>query len=164
MLWDTSTPRGHGPGKINADSLARAAGRLGMKIQYLDVARREDLKGLLERVAASPMDALVMWDSPLLRGNRGEFASIAIRRKIPAISDSPRGTESGALFTLAPDDDTVYERTASYVDRILKGAKPADLPVEEPTLINLIVNLKIAKAIGITIPQSILLRADKVIE
>ena len=88
----------------------------------------------------------------------------AARHKIPVISEFSRFADSGALLSYGPSHLDLYRRAATYVDKILKGSKPADLPVEQPTKFELVINMKTAKTLGIKIPQSILLRADKVIE
>ena len=166
ILWDSSVRRDTGGiGKITADALERAASRLGMKLRYFDAARPEDVDGVLERIAASSSDALLYPAFPLFRtpARQNQIVALALKRRLASLSDLPIA-DKGLLATFGADAQTFIDRTASYVDRILKGAKPADLPVEQPTKFNLVVNLKTAMAIGLTIPQSILLRADRVIE
>jgi putative ABC transport system substrate-binding protein len=92
------------------------------------------------------------------------IAGLALRHKLPAIFGTDRGVEAGGLMSYAPDRGDLYRRIAIMVDKIFKGAKPGDLPIEQPTKLELVINLKTAKALGITIQQSILLRAEKVIE
>jgi putative ABC transport system substrate-binding protein len=96
--------------------------------------------------------------------NRQEIIDFATSRRVPVISGWPEFAESGALCTYGPSLDASYRRLAYYVDRILKGTKPADLPIERPTKFELVLNLKAAKALGITIPPSVEARADRVIE
>ena len=105
-------------------------------------------------------DAFPLFRTP---ARQNQIVALALKRRLASLSDLPIA-DKGLLATFGADAQTFIDRTASYVDRILKGAKPADLPVEQPTKFNLVVNLKTAMAIGLTIPQSILLRADRVIE
>ena len=92
------------------------------------------------------------------------IADLALRHHLPGMYDERQYVTAGGLMTYAANVEAIWRRTARYVDRILKGAKPADLPVEEPTVFNLVINLKTAKALGLTIPQPVLMRADQVIE
>ncbi len=164
VLWDSNQSRSQGQGKIIGDSLERAATRLGMKLQYFEVSRPEEVTAAMDRIGASRMDALSYLGSSIFRPHVKEIVAVAIKRKIVSVGTVPTFADRGGLVDYAPDTKGFFDRTASYVDRILKGARPADLPVEQPTKFNLQVNLKTASAIGITIPQSILLRADRVIE
>ena len=106
---------------------------------------------------------IVQRDSVLFTNQPRLLAQVAANR-VPAIYGAREFTENGGLMSYGPDLADMYRRAAAYVDKILKGAKPGDLPVEQPTKFELVVNLKTAKALGITIPQSVLLRADRVIE
>jgi ABC-type uncharacterized transport system substrate-binding protein len=97
-------------------------------------------------------------------GERRRIADFALRSRLPSMFGNTEHAEAGGLMSYAPSSFEPYRRAAYYVDKILKGAKPADLPVEQPTKFELVINLKTAKALGLTIPQSLLLRADQVIE
>src|SRR5262245_8867364 len=101
---------------------------------------------------------------PLMRPNRKRIAGFALKSRLPSVGNNEEFVDDGGLMSYAADDTDSYRRVAYYVDRILKGAKPADLPVEQPTKFELVINLKTAKQIGVTIPQSVLYRADKVIK
>ena len=149
---------------IMVDSLDRVADRAGMKLQYFDVSARGEVKAVLDRIAASHIDALWVSGSPLARAHQDEIAAFALKQKLVSVGAIPTYAEIGGLLTYSPDTKESFDRTASYVDRILKGAKPADLPAEQPTRFNLVINLKTAEALGIKIPQSLLVRADRVIE
>lgn len=162
--WNANNPRTTGIGKIQADAYERAAAHFGLKIQYFDATRREEVKALTDKIAASPIDALVISGDPLFRGHLKDFAAVAVKRRIVSVGNIPGIAEAGGLLHLTPDAQSAFDRTASYVGRILKGAKPSALPVEEPTMFRLVINLNTAKAIGVTIPQAVLLRADQVIE
>ena len=101
---------------------------------------------------------------PLMAANRKRIADFALRTRLPSMYRSREAVDAGGLMSYGADEAESYRRVAYYVDRILKGAKPADLPVEQPTKFELAINLKTAKQIGLTIPQSLLYRADKVIK
>jgi putative ABC transport system substrate-binding protein len=109
-------------------------------------------------------EALFVEPGSLTRTNAGLIAELAARHRLPAIYSAPEFVEAGGLIFYGVDYVALYRRAALYVAKILKGAKPADLPIEQPTLFKLVVNLKAAKALGMTIPPSVLLRADEVIE
>jgi putative ABC transport system substrate-binding protein len=101
---------------------------------------------------------------PMMRTRTDEIMAFLRKHRMASIAAIPTFSEAGGLAHFAPDGRDFYDRTASYVDRILKGARPPDLPVEEPTKFEFVINLRTAKAIGLTIPRSVLLRADKMIE
>jgi len=115
-------------------------------------------------VESNGAQALVAHVNPINYRGRQLIADFALRNRIPSVQAVSVFVEAGGLMSYAPNWDDLFRRAATYVDRILKGAKPADLPVEQPAKFELVVNLKTAKAIGLTIPPSILLRADRVIE
>ena len=100
----------------------------------------------------------------MFESQRGRIADLAARAKLPAMYFAKLFVEAGGLMSYATDQNDLYRRAATYVDKILKGAQPADLPVEEPTKFELVINLRTAKALGLTIPPSLLLRADQVLE
>jgi len=142
----------------------RAAKLLGLSVQYFDVTRAEELSPALERIAAAKPDALVAWGDQINILHGAEIAAFAIERRLAFASNSPRHTEAGGLLSFAPDLVALNERTASFVDRILRGAAPSELPVEEPTKFDLVVNARTAAAIGHKIPAAVLLQATRVIE
>jgi len=160
ILWN-----GASPGEIAVFKSAQAAARaMGLQIVSLEVHRREDLDGAFSAAAAARVGALMTLRNPLFVRLRTQLVGLANRRRIPAIYDEREFVEAGGLMAYGANLADLYRRTANYVDKILKGAKPADLPVEQPTKFELVVNLKTAKAMGITLRQSVLLRADEVIE
>ena len=108
--------------------------------------------------------ALVLLPGTLLPKERRRVVKLALAQRWPAVAGSRTFAEDGALLTYGADSQALYRRAAYYVDRILKGAKPGDLPIEQPTKFELVINLKTAMTLGLTIPQSVLLRADRVIE
>jgi len=113
---------------------------------------------------ARGVDALVQVDDPLLITHRRQLAELAVRSRLPAIAGLREYVDAGGLMSYGADHPDLYRRAATYIDKILKGAKPGDLPVEQPTKFELVINLKTARAIGLTIPRSLLQRADHVIE
>ena len=109
-------------------------------------------------------DALIVRGDPLFASNRDQIASLALKHALPTMAEGRRFVSAGCLASYAPHLAAIGRGTAVFVDKILKGAKPGDLPIEQPTKFELAINLKTAKALGITIPQSLLLRADEVIQ
>jgi putative ABC transport system substrate-binding protein len=145
-------------------SLDHAAGSLGMTVRYHDIRRPEEVGDELEKIASSATDAVFYSGAPVLRTRTDQIMAFLRDRKLASIAPIPTFAEAGGLVHYAPDVQEYYDRTASYVDRILKGAKAADLPIQQPTRFELVINLSTAKAIGVTIPSAILVRADKVIK
>jgi putative ABC transport system substrate-binding protein len=147
-------------------SLTVAAPTLGVQIHAVEVRREEGLDSAFAGLGAVRADALIVIDDALVitpsRG--GRIADLAATNRLPAMYSRREFVNAGGLMSYAPDFAENYRRAATYVDKILKGANPGDLPVEQPTTFDLVVNLKAAKAIGLTIPPSVLRRADRVIE
>ena len=143
---------------------AQDAGQsLGMQIQPLAVAGFEEIEGVFPAMVRERMGGLVV--QPIFIGTHGlRIAELAARNRLPTISDPREFADAGGLMSYGPSRSALWQRTATYVDKILKGTKPADLPVEQPTKFEFVINLKTAKQIGLTIPQSVLFRADKVIK
>lgn len=142
----------------------RATAQLGMTVHYFDVHQPQDIPAALNAIAASGIKAMFYQGDPIMRVRTAEIMAFLRDQRMASIAVIPTFAEAGGLAHFSPVGSGFYERTASYVDRILRGAKPSDLPVEEPTKFEFVINLKTAKAIGLTIPQSALLRADRVIE
>jgi ABC-type uncharacterized transport system substrate-binding protein len=141
-----------------------AARRLGLKLQMLPVARAEDFAGAFAAIKGERAMAVVVGPDPLFFSNMQTIIELARNNQLPVIAANRRDAELGALFSYGTDFKYVFRRAATYADKILKGAKPTDLPVEQPARFELVVNLKTAKALGLTIPQSLLLRANEVIQ
>jgi putative ABC transport system substrate-binding protein len=144
---------------------AQAAGpALGLTILPMEVRTSKELEdtfALMKRVSA---DSLVTFGDPFTFGHQRRILDFVAKRRLPAVYLTREFVEAGGLISYGPSYRDVYRRAATYVDKILKGAKPADLPVENPTKFELVINLKTAKALGLTIPPSVLIRADEVIE
>jgi len=139
-----------------------AATSIGVRLQAVLVTGPDEFEGAFAAMVKERVNGLIV--QPLLVGHRVKLAALAMRHRLPMVADQRPFAVDGSLVAYGVDHDVLARRTAFYVDKILKGAKPADLPVELPTKYHLVVNLKTAKALGLTIPQSVLLRTDEVIE
>ena len=142
-----------------------AAGALGVKLQYLDVLAPKDIEAAFQAAVKGRADGALMMVSGGIAGaaNRVQIVERAVKSRLAAIYDRRSAVEAGGLMSYGANLPDLDRRAAIYVDKILKGAKPADLPVEQPTKFELVINLKAAKQIGLTIPPNVLVRADKVI-
>src|SRR5262245_25868081 len=142
-----------------------AARALKIPLQSLEVRNpNPDFEGVFQAAAKGRVNALITVRNALLNRYAKRIADLAIKNRLPSMHEGSDYVEAGGLRSYSANDSELYRRTATYVDRILKGTKPADLPVEQPTKFELVINLKTAKQIGVTIPQSVLYRADKVIK
>jgi putative tryptophan/tyrosine transport system substrate-binding protein len=142
----------------------RTADQLGMTVHYFEFRQPEDIPAMLNAIAASGIKAMFYNGDPIARTRTAELMAFLRDQRIASIATIATFAEAGGLAHYAPEVRALFDRTASFVDRILRGAKPADLPVEEPTSFEFVINLKTAKALGLVIPQSALLRATTVIE
>ena len=133
-------------------------------VTSLPLRRPEEIDQVFATAVKSGARATIFLTAPVIMQNREHIAEAAIRHRLPVISVFPLVTEAGGLLGYGPDFPQIFRRAATYVDRILKGAQPADLPVERPTKFELVVNAKTARALGLTIPPALLLRADRVID
>jgi putative ABC transport system substrate-binding protein len=147
--------------KITKDLEAVAPTR-GVKLRFVDVREPADLTSAVRQARHQAQAALVLAD-PLLVAHRQQVTRLAASNRLPTMYTILEFMDSGGLMAYGADSVILYRRAAEYVDKILRGAKPSDLPIEQPTQFKLVVNLKTAKGLGITIPESILLRADEVI-
>ena len=141
----------------------RAARSLGIQPQLLDVRRPEDLARAFDAAAKERAEALIVALDGVTQGHLRPIAELAVKHRLPSIYAVREYADLGGLITYGHSERHQYQLAATFVDKIFKGAKPADLPVEQPTKFELVINLKTAKALGLTIPQSVLLRADQVI-
>jgi ABC-type uncharacterized transport system substrate-binding protein len=140
------------------------ARQLGVELHSLEVRSPNDLDQAFEDATRARVGALFITGYPVISANLKRIAGLAAKSRLPSIYQTSDFADAGGLVAYGPDRADLYRRAATYVDKILKGAKPGDLPIEQPTKFELVVNLKTAKALGITIPQSVRLRADRVIE
>ena len=141
-----------------------AARKLGLQLQSLEVRQPEDIETAFRAAEKGRAEALIVVAAGLGGAQRARIISLAAQKRLPIIASSDSYVRAGALMSYSPDRSEQLRRAATYVDKILKGANPADLPVERSTKFELIINLKTAKQIGLTIPQEVLFRADKVIK
>ena len=158
---------GTSTGPTNAQNLKEtelAAGALGVKIQYLDVLGPKDIETAFRAASKARADAVLLLASSVFTSQRTQVVDLAVKNRLPATYNRPEYVEDGGLMTYGPSINDLFRRAATYVDKILKGAKPADLPVEQPKKFEFIINLKAAKQIGLTIPPNVLARADRVIK
>jgi putative ABC transport system substrate-binding protein len=156
VLWEGSRP-----GWQAAEAAARAR---GWKVLSLEVRSPGEIEATFRTAADARAGALLVFASVPLFVHAQRVVDLAAKYRLPAMYELRRFVEVGGLMSYGSDDNDIWRRAAAYVDKILKGAKPADLPVEQPTKFELVINLKTAKALGLTIPPSLLLRADQVIE
>ncbi len=142
-----------------------AARSLRLQLQSAEVLRAEDLDRAFSAVTNQRAQALIVQTpNPVLFANRGQIVSFAQRNRLPSMYSQKEFVDAGGFMSYGPGTADLWRRAATFVDKILKGTKPADLPVEQPTRFELVINLKTAKALGLTIPQSVLIRADQVIQ
>jgi putative tryptophan/tyrosine transport system substrate-binding protein len=140
-----------------------AAGAFKVQLQYLDIRSPKDIEPAFQEARKGHADAFLVLVGPVLANQRIQIADLAVKSRLPAIWGQPEFVEAGGLLSYGVSFTDLHRRAARYVDKILKGAKPANLPVEQPTKFELIINLKAAKQIGLTIPPNVLARADRVI-
>ena len=151
----------------NAETLKEtelAAGALGVKLQFVDVLSPKDIEAAFRGAVKGRADAVLAQGSGILNAHRTQVADLAVKSRLPAMYYAAEFVEAGGLMFYGVDFPDLHRRAATYVDKILKGAKPAELPVEQPKKFEFIVNLKAAKQIGLVIPPNVLVRADKVIK
>jgi putative tryptophan/tyrosine transport system substrate-binding protein len=160
VIWNPNNPATAPEWKVT-QATART---LGVKLESVEVRRAEDFVAALAKMSQRRPAAVVMISDTLTVTYRDILADFAVKNRIPAIMATRAFAEGGGLMSYGPKFSDLFRRAASQVDKILRGAKPADLPVEQPTTFDLVINLKTAKALGLTIPQTLLLRADQVIE
>jgi putative ABC transport system substrate-binding protein len=141
-----------------------AAGAFGVRLQYLDVPSLKDVETAFRAASKGRAQAVLMLASAVLTSHRKQIVDLAAKSRLPAMYFVPEFVEAGGHMSYGVNFIDLYRRAATYVDKILKGAKAADLPVEQPTKFEFIINLKAAKQIGLTIPPNVLARADRVIK
>ena len=160
IIYDPATPS-HGPG-LNAVEVVGPA--LGLRVQPMAVRSATEFEGAFSAISRERAGGVLVLSTPMFIAGARALAELAIKHKLPSMFGPRHHVEAGGLMSYSPDRADLYRRAAIYVDKILKGVKPADLPVEQPTKFELVINLKTAKQIGLTISQSLLYRADKVMK
>ncbi len=160
VLWNPAHPTN--PLQLRETQVAAHA--LGMTLQSLEVRGSDELERTFAAMRREHAGALVVLADPVMLLHRGRLADLAAKNRLPTMYPFREYVDAGGLMSYGPSFSDLFRRAATLVDKILKGAKPADLPVEQPTKFELVINLKTAKALGLTIPQSVLIRADEVIQ
>jgi ABC-type uncharacterized transport system substrate-binding protein len=160
ILWNAN----HKGKRIEFKNTEIVARDMKVQLQSVEVREPGDFAVAFSAITKTHPQALVILTEGLTRNHRREIADFTTKKRLPMIAELKEFAEAGGLMTYGPDEADLFRRAATYVDKILKGAKPADLPVEQPTKFELVINLKTAKQIGLTIPQRVLLKADRVIK
>jgi putative ABC transport system substrate-binding protein len=160
FLWGAAGSRG----QLAFTDMEAAAKALGVKLQSLDVQSLDDFENAFVRAKKDGAQALITTTNPLINAQRHQVLDFAAKNRLPAIYTDSEFVEAGGLMSYAANYADLWRRAADFVDKILKGAKPADIPVEQPMKFEFLVNLKAAKQIGVMIPPNVLVRADKVIK
>ena len=159
-LWHRDNP-GSEPTLRELEGVARAS---KVALQILGIRSVDEFPGAFAAMSHERAQAVFAISGPLFFGERGKIADLAIKYRLPSMHTAPEYVEAGGLLSYGPSYAELFRRAAIYVDKVLKGAKPADLPIEQPTRLELDINLRTARMIGVTIPRLLLLRADRVIE
>jgi ABC-type uncharacterized transport system substrate-binding protein len=159
-LWNSANPAQ----ELQWKDMQAAAQELRLQLQSLEVRSSNDFDSAFEAALRERAQALITTPEPLINTYLKRIVEFADKNRLPAMYASPQFVDAGGLMSYAPDYTHQYRRAATYVDKILKGANPADLPVEQPKKFEFLINLKAAKQIGLTIPPTVLARADRVIK
>jgi putative ABC transport system substrate-binding protein len=160
VLWNPANPAQ----TLAVEHVKAAARSLSIQLQLLEARGPDQLGGAFTTMATRRVDAVVVVADSLFVSQRAQLADLEAKHRLPSMHSLRVNVEAGGLMSYGPDIDAIWRRAAFFVDRILKGAKPSDLPVEQPTKFELVINLKAAKALGLTIPPAVLARADEVIQ
>jgi len=150
--------------QIELREMRTAAQAMGLRLHPAEISTEDGLEAAFSAMRSAAVQALVVLTDPILFSQRKRIVDLAEQNRLPAMYFFQGFAEEGGLMSYGPSDTDLFRRAAAYADRILKGAKPADLPIEQPTKFDLFINLKAAGALGVAIPESFLLRADKVID
>ena len=149
--------------EIYTEVIERAGQKLGLRMRILEIRGRDELESAFAAMARDGIDAVVVHSDPVLFTARAQLVALTIKHRLPSMYPLREYVDAGGLMSYGADLADNFRRAAVYVDKILKGAKPGELPIEQPTRFEFVVNLKTAKAFGLTIPQSVMARADEVI-
>jgi ABC-type uncharacterized transport system substrate-binding protein len=160
VLWDPANPSY----ESTRHEIERATKVLALQVTPVNVTRPEQFEEAFATITRERLEGLIVYVTPITQGHRKQIVDFALGRRLPVIYSAREFVDAGGLLSYGPNHRALFHRAATYVDKILKGARPADLPVEQPTKFELVINLKTAKALGLTIPPSLLQRADQVIE
>jgi len=158
LLWDSTT------GASQLEAAKAAARRFSINADVVQIRNTDDLNAMLNAGVVAGSQAVIVLSSPIVFANSAQIAAFTKRQRLPAISPFRPFAEAGGLMSYGPDLPYFFRRAATYVDKILKGEKPGDLPIQQPTKFEFVINLGTAKALGLTIPQALLVRADQLIQ
>ena len=158
LLWNPDHP------DPDLQDTQAAASRLGISLQSVEVRRPEEFEAALATVARGRAEAMIVVTSRQMTLRQAQLLDFAARNKLPLVTGWGAWVQNGALFSYGPNIDDIIRRSVGHVDKVLRGAKPGDIPIEQPTRFELIVSLKAAKALGLTVPPTLLARADRVLE
>jgi putative ABC transport system substrate-binding protein len=156
--------RGQVASQVGFAELEAVSQNLGVALEVADLRRPEDIDRAFATMISQRVEALLVVVGPLTYLLREEIADAALKHQLPAMTNASQYAQAGLLMSYGPDVEDLYRQAATYVDKILRGASPTDLPVEQPTKFELVLNLKTAKALGLTFPQALLATADEVIQ
>jgi putative ABC transport system substrate-binding protein len=159
FLWESGGSRGN----LTLTDMEVAAKALGLKLQSLPVRSLDDFGSAFARAKREGVQALITTANPLISNQQRQVLDFAAKNRLPAMYPASEFVEAGGLMSYAPNYADLYRRAADFVDKILKGTKPADIPVEQPMKFEFVINLKAAKQIGVTVAPNVLVRADRVI-
>jgi putative tryptophan/tyrosine transport system substrate-binding protein len=160
FLWGSSGARGN----LLLTDLEAVAKTLGLKLQSLEVRGLDDIESAFARAKRDGAQALITTPTPVINAQQREVLEFAAKNRLPAMYPTSEFVDAGGLMSYAPNYTDLWRRVADFVDKILKGTKPADIPVEQPKQLEFVINLKAAKQIGLTVPPNVLARADRVIK
>jgi putative tryptophan/tyrosine transport system substrate-binding protein len=149
---------------VEEKEIRAAAQVLGVEIQILSVQTTDDFEGAFQAAARAGAEAVWGTDDPLITNGRDRLAALALRHQLPSVFHVPEIARAGGLLAVGPELAKVYRHAATHVDKILKGAQPADIPVEQPTEVDVVINLRTAQALGLTIPEPVLQQATEIIQ
>jgi putative ABC transport system substrate-binding protein len=164
LLVDATATDPDGAPIVGPRALEAAARSLGVQVQVLSVRGPNDFAAAYAAASEARAEAMILSPSPVLTFHNKALVDLAAKHRMPAIYGNPESVKLGGFMSYGPSYTELFRRAATYVDRILKGARPADLPIEQPTKFELAINLGTAKALGVTIPPGLLLRADRVLQ
>jgi putative ABC transport system substrate-binding protein len=150
--------------QIELNEMQIGARTLGLRLQSIQISAEASLENAFERGTSARVQALIVLTDAVLYSQRGRIVALAAANRLPAMYFFREFVQEGGLMSYAPSDTDLFRRAATYVDKVLKGTNPGDLPVEQPTKFELVINLKTAKALGLDVPPTLLARADEVIE
>jgi ABC-type uncharacterized transport system substrate-binding protein len=160
VVWNAANPSA----QLVFEQTRAAASPIGVQVEAISVKTRDEIDGALATALHGRIGALILIEDPFTLSERKRLADFALRNRLPLLSGLRQFADAGALISYGPSLAHQLRRSAVYVDRILKGAKPAELPVEQPTNYEMVINRRTAKLIGIDVPRSVLVRADEVID